>query len=418
MNKINYPFARKEGLDENNIIATYKVFGVTMEDAINKFGNFAVGQTVGTWIKVPGITQEMIRKYQARVISYEMVAEEPETVFILRVSFPTINFAGNFATMLTGILGNDVSTSLEVRLENLEFENHALDDMEYKKSSTPIEKLRKITGVKDRPLILNMIKPCLGFDTQTGANFFREVALGGIDLVKDDELLSNPTYNPLEARIDAYQKVSDEVFEETGKRTLYIPNITDSPRKMREHAKYAVKAGIKACLINFVFTGYDAFAEICREFDEDLFVIGHYAGVGIYQGERCGISDQVSLGVLPRLAGTDAVMTMYPKKSDLKGRMGYYQNVQAQTAAIRGMDKIVITVGGGITPLDIPSINEELGNDVIIGVGGAVQGHPMGTSAGSKAVMDAIKAQTLGISLEEMAKKSKELAVAISTWGK
>ena len=80
------------------------------------------------------------------------------------------------------------------------------------------------------------------------------------------------------------------------------------------------------------------------------------------------------------------------------------------------MDKVVKTIGGCITPLDIPGINSELGNDIIIGIGGAVQGHPMGTTAGSKAVMDAAKACSLGISMEEMAKTSKELNIAISTW--
>lgn len=416
VNKIKYPFARIEGLDGNNVIATYKVFGVKLEDAVEKFGNFAVGQTVGTWIKVPGITDEMIEKYQARVLSYSLLAEEPEMVFLLRVAFPTVNFGGNFATLLTGVLGNDVSTSLEVRLENLEFTNNGLADMGYKKKRAPIEKLREITGVHDRPIILNMIKPCLGFGPEVGAAFFKEVALGGMDMVKDDELLGNPAYNPLRSRIDLYQKASNEAFEVTGKRTIYLPNITDSPQKMREHAKYAVEAGIKACLINFVFTGFDAFAEICREFDEKLLIMGHYAGVGVYQGKRCGVSDQINLGILPRIAGADALMTMYAKPSDLRGRMNYYQNIQTQMAEMEGMEKIVTTIGGGITPLDVVGLNDELGKDIIVGIGGAVQGHPMGTTAGSKAAMDAAEACGLGISLEEMAKTSKELEIAISTW--
>lgn len=416
MNKVKLPFGRIEGVSCNSVIATYKVFGVNLEDAVDKFGNFAVGQTVGTWIKIPGITDEMIEKYQARVLSYTLLSEEPETSFILVLSFPTVNFAGNFATLLTSVLGNDVSTSLEVRLENLEFTNDGIKDMGYSKKISPIDKLRNITGVYDRPLMLNMIKPCLGFDTKTGAEFFREVAMGGMDMVKDDELLANPTYNPLKARIDAYLKVSEEVYDITNKRTIYIPNITDSPQKMREHAKYAIKAGIKACLINFVFTGFDAFAEICREFDEDLFIMGHYAGVGVYQGQKCGMSDQINLGILPRVAGADAVMTMYPKVTDVKGRMGYYQNVQLQKAEIEGMEKIVTTVGGGITPLDVYEIREELGNDIIIGVGGAVQGHPMGTTPGSKAVMDAVIAAADGVEIEDAIKTSKELSAAYKAW--
>lgn len=388
-----------------------------MSNVIEKFGNFAVGQTVGTWIKVPGITEEMIKNYQARVISFNLLTDGPEQVFLLRVSFPTANFAGSFAAMLTGILGNDVSTSLEVRLESLEFTSDGLAEMGYKKKTSPIDKLRKATNILNRPLMLNMIKPCLGFDPQTGAAFFKEVALGGMDMVKDDELLTNPHYSPVQARIEAYQRAAEEAYHVTGKRTLYLPNVTDSPEKMKEHVRYAVDAGIKACLINFVFTGFDAFAEICREFDDQLFVMGHYAGVGIYQGARCGIADPVNLGILPRLAGADAVMTMYVKPSDVRGRMNYYQNVQQQMADVAGTHKVVTTIGGGITPLDVPAIIDELGNDIIIGVGGAVQGHPMGTTSGSKAVMDAVEASSSGICLRDAAMHSEELAKAMKVWG-
>lgn len=416
MNKVGYPFARVEGLNENYVIATYKVFGVTTENAIEKFGNFAVGQTVGTWIKVPGITDEMIEKYQARVLEFELLGEIPECIFLLKVAFPTKNYAGSFAAMLTGILGNDVSTSLEVKLDNLEFVNNGLIDIGYKKNISPIEKLRNITGVWNRPLILNMIKPCIGFDAETGARFFKEVALGGVDLVKDDELLTNPDYCLVQERIKSYQKASDEAYEVTGKRTIYVPNITDQPSKMREHAKFAIETGVKACLINFVFTGMDAFAEICREFDDKLFIIGHYAGVGVLQGERCGVSNKVNLGILPRIAGADAVMTMYSKITDTKGRMEYYQNIQQQMSSIPGTHKFVTTVGGGITPLDIPEIALELGSDVIIGIGGAIQGHSMGTTAGAKAVMDAVEAFANGMTLEEKAQDSKELKKAIEDW--
>ena len=44
--------------------------------------------------------------------------------------------------------------------------------------------------------------------------------LGGIDLIKDDELLGNPSYCPLTERIRAYNQASRAAFEETGKETI------------------------------------------------------------------------------------------------------------------------------------------------------------------------------------------------------
>ncbi len=417
MKYITYPYGRREALADNYVIATYRVFGITPDNALNKLGNFAVGQTVGTWIKVPGITDEMVEKYQARVLEFELVQTDPQVQFLAKVAFPTANFGGSFAAMLTGLLGNDISTSLEVRLIHVEFVNQAAYDLGYrKKSEAPIDKLRKITGVADRPLILNMIKPCVGFSPETGAGFFREVALGGVDLIKDDELLTNPSYSPVEKRVLAYGKAAREAALETGKETIYLPNITDRPKKMREHARAIVEAGAKACLINFMFTGLDAFAEICEEFGNDLFVMGHYAGIGILNGSRSGIKNSVYLGTLARAAGADAVMTMFIGDNAGPAKMDYYQNVQQQLCDMPGLHKIVATVGGGINPRHIPGIVEDLGNDVIIGVGGAIQGHPMGATQGAKSIMAAVSAAAKGQSLESAASSCEALKQALDLW--
>lgn len=414
---MTYPYGRREALESDYVIATYQVYGLTPDNAIDKLGNFAVGQTVGTWIRVPGITGEMVEKYQARVLEFELVQSEPEYLFMAKIAFPVVNFGGSFASMLTGLLGNDVSTSLEVRLTNLEFTGQAIAKMGYqKKEESPIKKLRRITGVKERPLILNMIKPCIGFSPETGARFFKEVALGGVDLIKDDELLTNPIYSEVEKRVTAYGRAAREASEQTGKETVYLPNITDRPGKMREHAKMIIESGAKACLINFVFTGLDAFAEICNEFGNDLFIMGHYAGLGVMNGERSGIKNSVYLGMLPRIAGADAVMTMFTGNTAGMAKMDYYQNIQQQMCDVAEVDKIVTTVGGGINPCHIPKITEDLGSDIIIGVGGAIQGHPMGAAEGARAVMAAVNASQKGQSLEEASKNCRSLKKAMELW--
>lgn len=417
MKYMTYPYGRREALIENYVIATYQVYGITPDAALDKLGNFAVGQTVGTWIKVPGITDEMVEKYQARVLELQLAQTEPEYMFLAKVAFPTANFGGSFAAMLTGLLGNDVSTSLEVRLVDLELVKEAAADLGYQpKKETPMEKLRRITGVEGRPLILNMIKPCVGFSPEVGAKFFRETALGGVDLIKDDELLTNPSYSQVEERILKYGQAAEEAYEQTGKRTLYIPNITDRPGKMREHAKAAIGAGAKACMVNFMFTGLDALAEICQEFGDELFILGHYAGIGVMSGEKSGIKNSVYLGTLPRIAGADGVITMFVNQGTGLAKMDYLENVQQQMCEIPGVAKTISAVGGGVNPRHIPRIMRELGNDVIIGVGGAIQGHPMGATQGAKAVMKAVEATQRGQSLEEAAAECEALKQALELW--
>jgi len=72
---------------------------------------------------------------------------------------------------------------------------------------------------------------------------------------------------------------------------------------------------------------------------------------------------------------------------------------------------------GGVHAGNLSPVIRDLGYDCMIGVGGGVHGHKMGATAGAKSVRQAIGALMKNISLEEAAKKHKELAVAIESWG-
>lgn len=82
-----------------------------------------------------------------------------------------------------------------------------------------------------------------------------------------------------------------------------------------------------------------------------------------------------------------------------------------------GSIKPVLPVSsGGLHPGLIPSVMRILGNDCTLLVSGGIHGHPKGTRAGAKAVMQAIEAAMEGIELNESAKKHKELKQALEKW--
>jgi len=58
-----------------------------------------------------------------------------------------------------------------------------------------------------------------------------------------------------------------------------------------------------------------------------------------------------------------------------------------------------------------------LGNDCTLLVSGGIHGHPRGTRAGAKAVMQAIEASMDGIDLSGYARTHKELRQALDKWG-
>ena len=71
---------------------------------------------------------------------------------------------------------------------------------------------------------------------------------------------------------------------------------------------------------------------------------------------------------------------------------------------------------GGLHPGLVPSVMNILGNDCALLVSGGIHGHPKGTRAGAKAVMQAIEATMDGIDLNKFAKKNKELKQALGKW--
>jgi ribulose-bisphosphate carboxylase large chain len=71
---------------------------------------------------------------------------------------------------------------------------------------------------------------------------------------------------------------------------------------------------------------------------------------------------------------------------------------------------------GGLHPGLIPLVMKTLGNDCALLVSGGIHGHPKGTRAGAKAVMQAIEATMKDIDLDEYAKKNLELKQALGKW--
>lgn len=399
--------------DEEYVVATYLAFGITNETALKKAGQFATGQSVGTWLPLPGVTRDMVEHWQARVLAvYPLPATESAT--LLRVAFPCRNFGESFSMMLTALVGNDVSTALRVKLMDLELTPSALKA--YVGPRQSIEGWREATGVYGRPLILNMIKPCLGFTPESGAELFYQSGLGGVDLIKDDEVLGNTSISSVIGRLKAYHAAADKLKAETGKAPVYIVNITDSPKRMREHAKAVVGEGGKAAMVNFVSAGLDALRELTEEFGASLRFLGHYAGAGMLNSPQLGITGGVLLGTLARLAGADSVMTMFVNRADSPEAFECLQTVQRQKLPLGALKPIMTALGGGVTPLSIEGAIRTFGNDVILGVGGAVQGHPMGTTAGARAIMAALYGAMTGKPLAEIAADSCELAAAIKAW--
>ena len=106
-----------------------------------------------------------------------------------------------------------------------------------------IEGLRKAACVEARALTCTAVKP-MGLSPDALAGRLRIFARGGLDVVKDDQGLADHAFCPFEARVRACLEAVEEVAQETGRRTLYAPNLIGAPDTLLRALKRFYNLGI------------------------------------------------------------------------------------------------------------------------------------------------------------------------------
>lgn len=408
-------------VQQDRLLATYAV-PAPQGDVMAIAQKFATGQTVGTWLPVPGLSPKAQANHEGRVVSIvevppREIGPAPEDRYVLiTIAFPWHNFGPSFAQLLTTLLGNDASTSVQAKLISLQLPPEFAE--QFPGPRFGIDGVRERLGIFDRPIILNMIKPCLGFTPEVGARLFYETALGGVDLIKDDELLGDPDFCPVTDRCVAYQRAAQRVFEETGRKVGYLCNVSGPPKRMRDNALRAVEAGVTGLMVNFVWAGFDAVAELAADPDLNVPIFGHSAGAGaLCEAVETGTDSLVLVGLLARLAGVDIVLYNTPYGGYPYAREKYVMMAERLKSSALPVKPSLPAVGGGVTPQLVPTLMRDLGSDILVAAGGSVQGHPQGARAGGTALRQAVDATLAGATLKEYAADHPELAAALAAWG-
>jgi len=412
-----------DGFDRQDfIIATFFIEEKPDTDIIKFSEVLAVDMSTGTWTAVKGETEEMRQKYAAKVVSMHEVPnyefELPDNLeyrrYVVSIAVPFVNIGPQIPMLLTTIIGN-VSVMGKIKLLDIEFPEKCLNSFSGPKYG--IEGIRQILGVSTRPLLNNMIKPCTGFVPEVGAEFFYEAAAGGVDIIKDDELLSETSYNNRIERIKKYMAMAEKADYTKGEKTLYAVNITDRTDKLLENAKKAIDVGANALMINYLTQGISSMRCLAENKNINVPILAHldFSGV-MYANPYGGLSSHLVLGKLARLAGAD--MIVYPVESG-KYRLldeRYRQIAYDLLLPWHNIKSTLPIPAGGLSAKLVPKILGDIGYDCAISAGGAIHGHPMGAIAGAKALRQAIDAVMAGTELKEYGKEHAELKAALDKW--
>jgi len=224
-----------------------------------------------------------------------------------RVSYPVELLGRSCAELLNVVFGIS-SLKAGIRVARME-----LSDTFLKAWSGPRfgrSGLRARLKVPDRPLLCGVLKP-VGTAPRRLAELAYQGALGGLDLIKDDQGFADHPSCPFEERVSRCAEAVSRANRETGRNALYIAHVSGGPTAIRRQSRRAIEAGAGGLLLCPGLAGFDMMCELAEDARVAVPVLSHPALLGSFViHPESGISPTVLFGQLPRLAGAD--VTLYP----------------------------------------------------------------------------------------------------------
>jgi 2,3-diketo-5-methylthiopentyl-1-phosphate enolase len=373
-------------------------------DAEKQAQVIAVGQTVGSWSEDFAHREASFQSHLAKVVK---VVHQEDGTSQATIQFPLANVEGDIASLLTMIFGKysmaGAAKIVAVRLP-----------MEYgHRPKFGISGIRKLLGVDDRPLIMAIFKPALGLSAADHAQILNQVAMAGLDIIKDDEILGNLSSAPTLDRLRACRPILDTFQERTGRPFLYAVNVTGRADQLLERAHRLVKEGATALLLNVLTYGFSVLEALAHEPDIKVPIFAHPAFAGaLCAAPEYGLTYSVILGTLMAHAGADAVL--YPAHY---GSLPFSALEEAQIRDELRSRNVFPVPSAGIHPGIVPKALADYGQDVILNAGTGIMDHPQGPAAGVTAFHEALKFAKPGQSFDLTQIPEGALQQALAKWG-
>lgn len=389
-------FKEKNELDaEKYIFVKYFVESTTnLRDAA---WNIAIGQSVGN----PNVrnrweTEELFENHSCMIIAKEEELLNDKKGHI-EIAFPLSNLdilEDGVTQLLVQLMGGQ----LDIDLINV---CHVLD-AEFPKSFTSkflgpkygISGIRSFTGVYDKPLLGGIVKPKIGVSPQILLELVKELVEGGVNFIKEDEIMSNPACCPIDERVPLVM----DYIKNSGKQVIYAVCVNSDYPHVIDRVKKVHQLGGNAVHINF-WNGLGVYKAV-RELDLPMFLFFQKSGDRILTEKRHAYHIEWSLICkLATLMGVDFI------HAGMWG--GYLSDDEAElkkTMEILVSGGTVPSLSCGMHPGLVQAINKRFGIDYMANCGGAIHGHPGGTIAGVRAMRQSID-KLHGLEYEEAIKK-------------
>jgi ribulose-bisphosphate carboxylase large chain len=215
-----------------------------------------------------------------------------------------------------------------------------------------------------------VVKP-LGLPPERLAEVAHELALGGLDIVKDDHGLADQPFAAYRERVARCADAVRRAAAVTGHPTRYVPAVHGDPDRFSGSFDFLRTAGVGGVLVPPGLMGFDYVRHVASELR--LPIMSHPAMLGSFvAGATYGIAPDVLFGTIMRLAGVD--MSVFPV---FGGRLPFDAAACRAIAAacvspMGDLESAVPTPGGGMRLDRIEELVGFFGRDLMLLVGGAL----------------------------------------------
>ena len=430
---------------DTDVLAAFRLVpqpGVPPEEA----GAAVAGESsTATWTVVWTDRLTDYESYQAKCYAVEPVPGQPDQ-YIAKIAYDLDLFEeGSIANLTSSIIGNvfGFKALKSLRLEDMRIPTHYVKTFQGPAHGIVME--REYLNKYGRPLLGATTKPKLGLSARNYGRVVYEALRGGLDFTKDDENINSQPFMRWRDRFLFSMEGVNRAQADTGEIKGHYLNVTAATMEdMYERAEFAKDLGSVIVMIDLT-VGYTAIQSMAKWARANGVLLHlHRAGHGTYTRQKNhGVNFRV-IAKWMRLAGVDHIHagTVVGKlEGDPHAIAGYYDTLRLNhTPAdpVKGLyfdqdwaslPGTMPVASGGIHAGQMHQLLHYLGEDVVLQFGGGTIGHPMGIAAGATAnrvALEAIiKARNEGRELmaegesilKAAAARSRELDMALSTWG-
>lgn len=353
----------------SRFVVEYEILAHDPADALSRAEAAALEQTV----EIPrdivplGYIEDVIL---GRV---EDIHQREPDVYSARISYsPDCVGPADLTQLLNVIFGN---SSLQCGIKTV-----GLDLDESLRGTFPgarfgIKGVRVRAGRATGGLLAPVIKP-VGSSVETLADIAYRCALAGADIIKEDHGLANQPAAPFRKRCERIAAAVQRANHETGRSTLYFPNLSGSYEGVIENAHFAKDAGAGGLLVMPGLLGFGLIYALASNPSIDLPIMAHPSFLGPHVlSADAGFTHAMMFAYLQRLAGTD--ISIFP---NVAGRFSFTRaeclSIAAGCRDQRGVGRpIAPSPGGGMSPDRVAEMDAMYGPDVVYLLGGSLLRH-------------------------------------------